>query len=95
MRWGLFAVFAPVHDGHNLDDEAEDDENGGKVEATAIEHFGVEDIGVVAAASSEEDISQRQEHDARNHDDIVDFVEDESKFAFGVFGVFDFFCHID
>ena len=86
-------MFGFEHDGYNLGNESQDDEDGGDIEPAGIEHIGVEDVGVVAAATGKEDVAQDQQDKAYNHDNIVGFAKYEGKSFLGVFGVFDFFCH--
>ena len=70
-------LFLFVHDGHNLHDEAEDYEYGSPHESLSVEHGGVEDVGVVAAAAGEEYVPQGEDDDADTHEDVVYFAEGE------------------
>ena len=88
-------LFPFVHDGHNLGDKAEADEDGGQEESAAVEHFGVEDIRVVATAAAEHQVAQGQQEDACQHDDIVDFGKDERELVLVVFDGLFFFSHND
>ena len=55
--FGLLSLFLAGfdHDGCYLDNKAEDDHHGSCHETTAVEHSGVEGVGIVAAAATEEE----------------------------------------
>lgn len=64
-------LFLSEHYGADLDDETGDNDQRSHDETAAIEHGGVEDIRVVAAATAEEDVTNTEQDDADGEEDVV------------------------
>ncbi len=73
----FFFVFGSEHNGADFDDQSDDNQNGSHNHTLAVEHSGVEDVGVVAAAAAQEDVSKAEQDDAGNQEDVVHWAESE------------------
>ena len=71
----LFSLFAFEHDGEDFDHETQHDKDGRHGETTGVEHGGIEDVGIIASAAAEEDVSDGKDDDADDHQDVVDGAE--------------------
>ena len=72
--WPCFLLAFPKNC-ENLNDKTSQHQNRSQSNVLEIEHFFIEDIGVVGAAANHQDETQNDEGETYQHDDVILFSE--------------------